>query len=350
MPPVAVIFMVFAILTALSVSPSQTQDPCVTTENKIDLSASQLPLLEGVLAGRLQEKFYRLEMLKPGEMLSLVVKVTTNTSTALNMLMMWEIRTNQFTRIDSIQTIQAGGPQEYSFKWLHANFGDNRPTAICFKIGIFSEARPAKADYEIAVGIDRLVDTGNVEAPDKTDRAIQIGAIQAGQPTIVSGYLASSTQGLDHVDIFLLTVSLGKGKKLTATLTTGLENSYEIAVLDQTGYGLRSNRTVQGTATITLTSEDPAPKPLYLRISNQGGVGGGGAYTVTIDIIETTITTTTTQTPTQSISTETLQNPALPPETAISIVYGSLVAVAAAAVTATIIARRRSRTVVEEEW
>lgn len=350
MPSATALLTVLAVVTALWLTPAQTQDPCVTTENKIDLAATPLPLVEGILSGRLQERFYRFEPLKPGEMLNIVVTVTTNTSTALNMLMMWEITANKFTRIDSVQTIQVGGPVEYSFKWVHANQGENKPTAICFKIGIFSEARPVNAGYQIALGLDRLLDTGNVEAADKPDKAAQIGTIQPGQPFIVSGYLASSQEGLDHGDTYALTVSLGRGKRLTATLTTQTENTYEITLLDQTGYGLRSNRTTLGTATITLTSEDSTPKPLYLRISNQGGVGGGGPYTVTLELSEAAATVTTTQPTTPATTTETLQNPALSRQTAISIVYGSVIAVAAAAVVATVLARRRARMVVEEGW
>ncbi|MEM0444207.1 MAG: hypothetical protein QXJ73_08650 [Candidatus Caldarchaeum sp.] len=348
------IFLLVLLWVAVSTPlDAQTQDPCIATDRQYDLASARIPLVEEVLEGRLQEHFYRFTNLKPGEMLMLTVVVTTNASTSVNLLMMREITPNEFTRVDGKQVIQSGGPLEHDFKWMHANLGDNRPTTICFKVGIFSEARPAKASYQLQVQIDRFLDTGNVEAADSRDKAVQLGKLEQGEVKTVGGYLSSLREGIDHGDMYMISTSLGKGKMLKITLTTQQDNDYQITLYDQTGYGLRNNRTNRmGTATILLTSEDSAEKPFYIRVSNQGGEGGGGPYTMILELIQTqpatTHVTTTATTPT---ITETPFSPAISRETALTIVYGSVIAVAATAVAATVLTRRRNRMVVsDQEW
>ncbi|BAJ50412.1 hypothetical protein CSUB_C0552 [Candidatus Caldarchaeum subterraneum] len=339
---------IVVLLAAFTAVSAQTSDPCITTDKRINLAGDTLPPIEATLAGRLREDFYRFENLRPGERLVLRVTVTTNTSTGFNTLLMWEIRPSQFSRIGGVQTIQAGGPLEYVYSWAHSNFGENTSTTLCFKIGIFSEARPAKADYVITLGIERLVDTGGREAADKLEKATPLGALRTGETTIISGYLTNSSEGLDYVDTYVLTAVLGKGKQLTATLTTQPGNIYELVILDQTGYGLRSNRTnTSGEAAVSLETQDAAEKTYYIRVSNQGGVGGGGPYTITLSINEATTSTTTTTT-TTPITTE-ITTPSLSHETAQLIVYGTVTGIAVLAVAATVIMRRRSQTVVGEE-
>ncbi|MEM4190049.1 MAG: hypothetical protein QW544_06005 [Candidatus Caldarchaeum sp.] len=337
------------LLLSLPAVLGQMQDPCVVTQNKYSLQDSLQPIT-GNLTGRLQERFYRLENLRPSEMVTLSVKLTANTSASVSMLMLWEIRMNQFTHVSTEQTIISGGPHESTFSWTHANTGNNQPTNICFKVGLFSEARPAKVDYTIAVSVEKLQDTGGGDAADKPERAMSIGKIQTETPVTISGYLTSDKQGIDHVDFYVFTAALGKGKELVATLTTREGNIYEAAILDQTLFTLRYNQTAgKQKATIVLENEEPAEKTYYLKISNNGGVGGGGPYTVTLEIRQTTaITSTATK---QTTVTQTLEQPTIPPETARAIVYGSVVGVAAVAVAATVLARRRSQTyVVEEGW
>jgi hypothetical protein len=48
--------------------------------------------IEGVLEGRLQERFYRFENLKPGESLNIFVQMESNTTASVSMLMLYEIR------------------------------------------------------------------------------------------------------------------------------------------------------------------------------------------------------------------------------------------------------------------
>ncbi|MEM4183950.1 MAG: hypothetical protein QXG52_09035 [Candidatus Caldarchaeum sp.] len=350
-------FVLF-LLTLLSVTVAtpvldQTQDPCIATDRQYDLGSGQIPLVEEVLEGRLYEHFYRFTNLKPGEMLTVTAVVTTNTSTSVNLLVMREIKPNEFTRVDGKQIIQSGGPSEHPFKWMHANLGDNKPTSICFKVGIFSEARPAKATYQLQVQIDRFLDTGNVEAADSRDKAVQLGKLEQDQSKTVGGYLSSLREGIDHGDMYMISTSLGKGKLLKITLTTQEDNDYQITLYDQTGYGLRNNRTNRmGTATILLTSEDSAEKPFYIRVSNQGGEGGGGRYAVILELIQTQpATTRVTTTATTPTIIETPLSPAISRETALTIVYGSVIAVAATAVAATVLTRRRKRMVVsDQEW
>lgn len=339
------------VLVMLFTVTAQTGDPCITTDKRINLAEESLPPIQSKLEGRLREDFYRFENLRPGERLVLKVTVATNTSTGLNTLLMWEIKPNQFTRVGGEQTIQSGGPLDYVYAWTHTNFGDNTPTTLCFKIGIFSEARPAKADYVITLGLERFMDTGGKEAPDKLEKATSIGMLRTGETTIVSGYLTNSNDGLDYADIYVFTAALGKGKQLTATLTTQPGNIYEFAILDQTGYGLRSNRTnANGEAAVTLETEDTGEKTYYVRVANQGGVGGGGAYTISLDIKEVTTSTTAATTTKTTVETTTeLASPSLSRETAQLIVYGTATGIAVLAVAATVIMRRRSQTIVVEE-
>lgn len=346
----ATILTAVFLLAALTIASAQTSDPCVTTDKRVNLAGDTLPPIEATLAGRLREDFYRFENLRPGERLVLRVTVTTNTSTGLNTLLMWEIRPSQFTRIGGEQTIQAGGPRDYVYSWVHSNFGENTSTTLCFKIGIFSEARPAKADYVVTLGIERYMDTGGREAADKLEKATSLGMLRTGETTIISGYLTNSSEGLDYIDTYVFTAVLGKGKQLTATLSTRPGNIYEFAILDQTGYGLRSNRTnTNGEAAVNLETQDTGEKTYYLRVANQGGVGGGGPYTITLTINEVTTSTTTTATTTPIETTTEITTPSLSRETAQLIVYSTVTGIAVLAVAATIIMRRRSQTVVGEE-
>lgn len=351
MPSFKPLALAVMLLLAVSSTAAQMQDPCIATENKVNLLESR-PQLAGGLEGRLSERFYRFENLRPGERISVDVQVRTNTSAAISMLMLWEIRPNQFTHITTEQQILLGGPHAFNFSWTHANLGENRPTTICFKIGLFSEARPAKADYTGSVSVDRLHDTGGGDAANRAERASSLGAL-SDTPVMVSGYLSSVSQGSDHVDFYVFTAALGRGKMLLAELSTQEGNIYDIALLDNTQFSLRYNQTGdRQKATIQLTNEDPGEKTYFLKVSNNGGVGGGGPYTINLSIKQVVSgTTTTTNTGQQTFTTNTTVQPTIPQETARAIVYGSVVGIAAAAVVATVLMRRRSQAVVaEEEW
>jgi hypothetical protein len=80
------------------------RDPCITTDLKYDLREAVQPI-EGVLEGRLQERFYRFENLKPGESLNIFVQMKSNTTASVSMLMLYEIRTDQYTQLASRQVI-----------------------------------------------------------------------------------------------------------------------------------------------------------------------------------------------------------------------------------------------------
>ncbi|MCS6770178.1 MAG: hypothetical protein NZ570_07075 [Candidatus Caldarchaeum sp.] len=328
----------------------QMQDPCITADSKINLLETTPPLT-GTLSGRLHERFYRLENLKPGEMVKIDVAITTNTSAAINMLMLWEIRPNQFTHIITEQSILVGGPYSFNFTWTHGNLGDNRPTSICFKIGLFSEAVPAKAEYTATVAVQRLHDVGGGDAANRADKAVQIGSV-GSQPVSVSGHLSSVKQGSDHIDFYVFTAALGKGKELVVELTTAGENNYEIALLDHTLFSLRYNLTGdRGKATVYLTNEEPGEKTYYLKVSNNAGVGGGGPYTISLSTRDVAVATATGTATNRQTATQTIEQPTISHETARAIVYGSVVSIAAVAVAATVLMRRRSQaTVVEEEW
>jgi hypothetical protein len=346
---------VLTLLASVTAVYGQMRDPCITTDLKYDLREAVQPI-EGVLEGRLQERFYRFENLKPGESLNIFVQMKSNTTASVSMLMLYEIRTDQYTQLASRQVIITGPlpEEEGRFAWMHANLGDNRPTKICFKVGLFSEARPAKVSYTISIGIDRFLDTGNVEAADKVEKAASLGSVALGTPLIVSGYLSSKDLGIDYADYYMFSTSLGPGKELIATLTTAGENNYEIAILDQTGFSLRFNQTAQkGSTTLKLTNEKTGEVTYYLKISNAGGVGGGGPYTVSLEVRPTqTATTNKTTTVTATNQTQPTTQPTLDPETARTIIYGSVSGIAAVSVIATILmARRRRRVyVVEEEF
>ncbi len=346
---------VLTLLASVTAVLGQMRDPCITTDAKYDLQDTVQPI-EGVLEGRLQEKFYRFENLKPGESLNIFVQMESNTTASVSMLMLYEIRTDQYTQLASRQVIITGPLREEDgrFAWMHANLGDNKPTKICFKVGLFSEARPAKVSYTISVGIDRLLDTGNVEAADKFEKAAPIGSVTLGTPLIVSGYLSSKDYGIDYADYYMFSTSLGPGKELVASLTTSGENNYEIAILDQTGFSLRFNQTAQkGSTELRLTNEKTGEMTYYLKISNAGGVGGGGPYTVSLEV-RTTQTTATDKTTTGTATNQTQQTtqPTLDPEAARIIIYGSVSGIAAVSVIATILMARRRRKVyvVEEEF
>ncbi|MEM4384828.1 MAG: hypothetical protein QXU44_12360, partial [Candidatus Caldarchaeum sp.] len=187
-------------------------------------------------------------------------------------------------------------------------------------------------------------------AADKLEKATSLGMLRTGETTIISGHLTNSSEGLDYIDTYVFTAVLGKGKQLTATLSTRPGNIYEFAILDQTGYGLRSNRTnTNGEAAVNLETQDTGEKTYYLRVANQGGVGGGGPYTITLTINEVTTSTTTTATTTPIETTTEITTPSLSRETAQLIVYSTVTGIAVLAVAATIIMRRRSQTVVGEE-
>ena len=342
---------VLTLLASLTAALGQMRDPCITTEAKYDLQDTVLPI-EGVLEGRLQERFYRFENLRPGESLNIFVQMESNTTASVSMLMLYEIRTDQYTQLASRQVIISGplSEEDGRFAWMHANLGDSRPTKICFKVGLFSEARPAKVSYTISIGIDRFLDTGNVEAADKLERAANIGSIALGTPTIISGYLSPKDYGIDYADYYMFSASLGPGKELVASLTTSGENNYEIAILDQTGFSLRFNQTAQkGSTALRLTNEKTGEVTYYLKISNAGGVGGGGPYTVSLEV-RTIQTKTTTETATNQ--TQPTTQPTLDQETARIIIYGSVSGIAAVSVIATILMARRRRKVyvVEEEF
>ncbi|MEM4294176.1 MAG: hypothetical protein QXV86_00225 [Candidatus Caldarchaeum sp.] len=343
--------LALAVMLLLTVSPmaAQMQDPCITTENRVNLLETPPPLA-GILEGRISYRFYRFENLRPGESIKVDVQIRTNTSAAVSMLMLWEIRPNQFTHIATEQQILTGGPYPFNFSWTHANLGENLPTTICFKVGLFSEARPAKADYTAAVSVDRLQDTGGGDAANTAEKASSLGAL-SDTPVMVSGHLSSYQQGSDHVDFYVFTAALGRGRTLLVELNTQEGNIYEIALLDSTQFSLRYNQTGgRQKATIQLTNEDPGEKTYFLKVSNNGGVGGGGPYTINLSIRQV-VAGTTTNTGQQTITTNTAVQPTIPQETARAIVYGSVVGIAAAAVVATVLMRRRSQAVVaEEEW
>jgi hypothetical protein len=174
---------VLTLLASVTAVYGQMRDPCITTDLKYDLREAVQPI-EGVLEGRLQERFYRFENLKPGESLNIFVQMESNTTASVSMLMLYEIRTDQYTQLASRQVIITGPlpEEEGRFAWMHANLGDNKPTKICFKVGLFSEARPAKVSYTISIGIDRFLDTGNVEAADKVEKAASLGRKARSKP------------------------------------------------------------------------------------------------------------------------------------------------------------------------
>lgn len=330
----------------------QARDPCVTTENRYSLRDA-IPPIEGVLEGRLEERFYRFEELYPGETLNLFVEMEANTTTSASMLMLYEIRPDQYTQLVSRQIIFQGilPEEEGRFEWMYANLGNNRPTKICFKVGLFSEIRPARIAYRINIGIDTFLDTGNREAADRLEAATSLGSITGEAPFIVSGYLSSKDKGLDYVDIYGFTTSLGVGKTLVATVTTNEENNYEIAILDQTGFSLRYNETTQrGAAKLTLTNENPGETSYFLKVSNNGGVGGGGPYTVVFEVVGAQTSTTTTTGGNITQTQQTTIQPTIDMETARTIVYGAVVGIAAVSVAAAIITiRRRAQTYTVEE-
>ena len=347
--------VVLAMLLSTPAVLGQMRDPCITTEAKYNLQNPVEPI-RGVLEGRLQERFYRFENLMPGESINIFVKMESNTTASVSMLMLYEIKIDQYTQLASRQVIISGPlpEEEGRFMWMHANLGDNKSTKICFKVGLFSEARPAKVSYNISIGIDRFLDTGNVEAADKLERAANIGSIALGTPTIVSGYLSPKDFGIDYADYYMFSTNLGPGKELIAVLTTLGENNYEVAILDQTGFSLRFNQTAQkGSTALKLTNEKTGEVTYYLKISNAGGVGGGGPYTVSLEVRPTQTTATAkTTTETATNQTQPTTQPTLDPETARIIIYGSVSGIAAVSVIATILMARRRRKVyvVEEEF
>ena len=346
--------VVLAMLLSTQAVLGQMRDPCITTEAKYNLQNPVEPI-RGVLEGRLQERFYRFENLMPGESINIFVKMESNTTASVSMLMLYEIKIDQYTQLASRQVIISGPlpEEEGRFMWMHANLGDNKSTKICFKVGLFSEARPAKVDYTINIGIEKLLDTKNVEAADKPEKATPLGSIALGTPMIISGYLSAKDYGIDYADHYVFSTTLGPGKELIATLTTSGENNYEIALLDQTGFSLRYNQTAQkGSTTLKLTNEKTGEVMYYLKISNAGGVGGGGPYTVSLEVRPIQITTTTTTTTgTATNQTQPTVMPTLDAETARTIIYGAVSGIAAVSVIAAILMIRRRRVyVVEEEF
>jgi hypothetical protein len=349
---------VLTLLASVTAVYAQMGDPCNNPDKDYDLLQGPPTTFQGILEGRLQERFYRFKDLKPGESLNIFVQMESNTTASVSMLMLYEIRDKQYTQLASRQVIisesEPLSEEEGRFAWMHANLGDNKPTKICFKVGLFSEARPAKVSYTISIGIDRFLDTGNVEAADKFEKAASLGSVALGTPVIVSGYLSSKDLGIDYADYYMFSTSLGPGKELIATLTTSGENNYEIAILDKEGFSLRFNQTAQkGSTTLKLTNEKTGEVTYYLKISNAGGVGGGGPYTVSLEVRPTqTATTNKTTTGTATNQTQPTTQPTLDPETARTIIYGSVSGIAAVSVIATILmARRRRRVyVVEEEF
>ena len=170
---------VLTLLASVTAVYAQMGDPCNNPDKDYDLLQGLPTTFQGILEGRLQERFYRFKNLTPGESLNIFVQMESNTTASVSMLMLYEIRDKQYTQLASRQVIisKTLSEDEGRFAWMHANLGDNKPTKICFKVGLFSEARPAKVSYTISIGIDRFLDTGNVEAADKVEKAASLGSV-----------------------------------------------------------------------------------------------------------------------------------------------------------------------------
>jgi hypothetical protein len=237
-------------------------------------------------------------------------------------------------------------PITQNLSWVEASPGWGLP-ALCLKVGQFSEARPVTTSYKIMISIQDVSDFGGGDAPDKPERAVDIGEVSAERPITISGYLSSTDGGNDHTDFYILSAHLTRGDELVveANINPSTAN-LELAILDLDVFGLRANRTTAGIATLRLPWEKTETKPFYLKFSNTGGVGGEAQYTARIYIRKAQQATETTQTQPQP------QEARLEPTTARMIVFGGVTLVAAISVFSLVMRLRepRIREITYDEW
>jgi len=338
-----ILMAVLILAAAVHIAAGQLTDPCITTDRRIDLQAGTPPI-EGILTKRLEDHFYRLEGIKPGQRVTVEVELRSNTSTAISLLLLREAQPRNFARIAGEQIIVGRELQNMSFSWIESSLGEGRP-ALCFKVGQFSEARPVTSSYRLMVSLEDVSDFRGGDAPDKPEKAVDIGEIGPGQQITISGYLSSSTGGNDHVDYYIFSASLSKGDEIVVDMTASPDSStLEATILDRDIFGLKSNRTVNGRAELRLPWEKTESQAFYLKFSNNGGVGGEARYTATITVKRTSPSTTT--------QTTMAEQPTIEPTTARMIVFGGVTLIAAVSVLALVMRLRepRVREITYDEW
>ncbi|MEM4417396.1 MAG: hypothetical protein QXD32_04995, partial [Nitrososphaerota archaeon] len=335
-----------ALLITLNAVYAQSQDPCITTERRINLQEGGPPI-DGTLTGRLEEHYFRLEGLNPGQRLMVEVEVRANTSVGMTILLLRETQPRTFARIAGSQMVVSREPVTQTLSWMEASPGWGQP-ALCLKVGQFSEARPVTSNYKISISLEDVSDYGGGDAPDKPEKAVDIGRITYDTPITISGYLSSSDGGNDHTDFYILSAQLSRGDTLVVETKVNPDTAnLEIALLDMDIFGLRSNRTTAGLATLRLQWEKTETQPFYFKFSNTGGVGGEAQYTARISIHKAQQATETTQTQPQNQEIQPLE-----PTTARMIVYGGVTLVAALSVFSLVMRLRepRIREITYDEW
>ncbi|MEM1945277.1 MAG: hypothetical protein QW756_06345 [Nitrososphaerota archaeon] len=341
--PVVVMVPVLLLITATPLLSGQMTDPCIGADRKFDLQAG-VPPIEGVLAKRLEDHFYRFEGIRPGQRITVNVEVSANISTAISMILLREAQPKSFARIAGEQLIVGREKTTATFSWMEASPEWGQP-ALCFKVGQFSEARPVESNYKILVTLEDTSDYGGGDAPGKPERAVDLGSLSAETPATIAGYLSSSSGGNDHTDFYTFSASLTRGDKIIVEVSSTPENSVlDIAILDRDIFGLKSNKTTNGRAELSLPWEKTETQSFYLKFSNNGGVGGEARYTATISIRKTTAA--------QTAETTQQEQPTMEPTTARMIVFGGVTFVAAVSVIALLIRLRepRVREITPEEW
>ncbi|GBC70038.1 hypothetical protein HRbin01_01746 [archaeon HR01] len=344
--PLTAALILTALLITLNSAYTQSQDPCITTERKINLQEGTPPI-DGTLTGRLEEHYFRLDGIKPGQRLTVEVEVRANTSVGMTILLLRETQPRTFARIAGSQLVVSREPINQTFSWIEASPGWGLP-ALCLKVGQFSEARPVTSNYKISISVEDVSDYGGGDAPDKPEKAVDIGQITYDKPITISGYLSSTDGGNDHTDFYILSAQLSRGDELVVETKVNPDTAnVEIAILDMDIFGLRSNRTAAGLATLRLPWEKTGTQPFYLKFSNTGGVGGEAQYTARISIRKAQQATETTQTQPTNQELQPLE-----PTTARMIVFGGVTLVAALSVFSLVMRLRepRIREITYDEW